>query len=271
MSSQWLIALPQPAPSVWTEELAFNLDFTFHWMPSPKAFIIQQFIEAEGCDSLQKLRFHTWWVSSYSLITYWITLWFLAAQGRLPRMYSKTLPFISKYNKCDLMFLEWAVDAVHISLTPAVAYLASPETSLSSLRAPFPRSSRLPSLLSWCNELMCLYFNLQAIPSRQLSTMPFRCCGTSSEIKCMLWGCKTQAAPSLVNWALVSLWAQLPCMPVFASENFLSSLLQESGPEQIAVFRLLSSKLWQTTLFLGWGAQTEESPWDCKCVWGDAA
>lgn len=175
----WLIASPQPAPSVWTEELAFNLDFTFHWMPSPKAFIIQQFIEAEGRDSLQKLRFQTRWVSSYILITYWITLWFLTAQDRLPRMYSKTLPFISRYYKCDLMFLEWAVDVVHISLTPAVAYLASPESSPSSLRTPFPRSSQGLSLLSWCKELMSSYFSLQAIPSCQLSTMPFTCCGTS--------------------------------------------------------------------------------------------
>lgn len=179
MSLQWLIASPQPAPSAWTEKLAFNLDFTFHWMPSPKAFIIQQFIQAEGRDSLQKLRFQIWWVPSYSLITYWITLWFLTVQDRLSRMYSEILPLISKYCKCDLMFLEWAVDAVHISLTPAVTYLSSPETSPSSLRAPFPRSSQGLSLLSWCSELTSPYFNLQAIPLRQQSTVPFTCCGNS--------------------------------------------------------------------------------------------
>lgn len=150
-------------------------------MPSPKAFIIQQFVWAEGCDSAQKLRFQTWQVSSDTLIAHWITLRFLRAQGRLTWMSSKILPFISKYYKCDLMFLEWAVDAVHISLTLSVAHLVSPEASPSSLRAPFPRNRQVPSLVSQLrvNDLLPSISRLH-LHASWAWCLPFTHCGTSA-------------------------------------------------------------------------------------------
>ena len=130
--------------------------------------------------TLQKLRFQTWWVSSYTRIAHWIALWFLTAQGRLLRTCSKISPFISKYYKCDLMFLEWAVDAVHISMTSSVTHLTSPETSPSSLRAPFPRSRQVTSLLSWlrANNLPASISRLY-LHASWAWRLPFTYCGTS--------------------------------------------------------------------------------------------
>lgn len=131
--------------------------------------------------TLQKLRFQTWWVSSYTLIAHWITLRFLTAQGRLLGICSKISPFISKYHKCDLMFLEWAVDAVHVSLTPSVTHLTSPETSPSSLRAAFPRNRQVPSLLSRLrvNDLITSVSRLYLHASWAWCS-PFTCCWTST-------------------------------------------------------------------------------------------